>query len=63
MKNKFLLTLSILLIIVALKGETEVGKVCGENPNAVVTFDNKVDNSYTIIAETTDGWSFTDDFS
>lgn len=43
--------------------ESKTGVVNGESPDAIVHFENKTDSSYSMHAQTCNGWVFTEDFS
>lgn len=43
--------------------ESQTGTVSGEAPDAVVHFNNKTDSSYSMHAQSSGGWVFTEDFS
>lgn len=43
--------------------ESQTGVVNGESPDAIVHFENKTDSSYSMHAQASNGWVFTEDFS
>lgn len=62
-KKMYLTLMAVGVIFPAVWSESQTGTVSGDTPDVVVNFSNKVDSSYSIHAQSSGGWIFTDDFS
>ena len=60
---RILCAASVGIACLCVNAESQTGVVNGESPDAIVHFENKTDSSYSMHAQVSNGWVFTEDFS